>query len=130
MDHAISYQHIVDEAGEAAYRLDRDIAALESDAREECAEFFAHNVDDVWVDIIEHKAVTDAIAFAVTSEDDAEIGNKLRRAIGMARLKFVNDNWSRWAEFAVTRTPKWSGGYIWPRGRTDYLDAMAMRGAE
>jgi len=30
MDHAISYQHIVDEAGEAAYRLDRDIAALEA----------------------------------------------------------------------------------------------------
>lgn len=31
MDHAISYQHIVDEAGEAAYRLDRDIAALAKD---------------------------------------------------------------------------------------------------
>jgi ATPase subunit of ABC transporter with duplicated ATPase domains len=54
----------------------------------------------------------------------------MRRAAAMARLKFVNDNWSRWAEFAVTRTPKWSGGYIWPRGRTDFLDAMAMRGAE
>ncbi len=129
MDHAISYQHIVDEAGEAAYRLDRDIAALESDAREECAEFFAHNVDDVWVDIIEHKAVTDAIAFAVTSEDEPEIGNKLRRAIGMARIKFVNDHWTGWARWSIQHAIN-NGDHSWPRIRRDYLDAIALGGEQ
>lgn len=130
MDYAVSYQHIVDEAGEAEDRIQRAIRGLEKEAREECGEFFDDHDYDVTTEIVEHPAVVEAIVYSRKSEDDADAGRKLKRAVAMARLKFVNDNWSRWAEFAVTRTPKWSGGYIWPRGRTDFLDAMAMRGAE
>lgn len=130
MDHAVSYQHIVDEAGEAEDRIQREIRGLEKDAREECGEFFDDHDYDVTTEIVEHPAVVEAILFSRKSDDDAEVGRKVRRAAAMARLRFVNEHWSRWAEFAVTRTPKWSGGYIWPRGRTDFLDAMAMRGAE
>lgn len=128
MDHAISYQHIVDEAGEAAYRLDRAIRSIESEARSECGEFFDLHTDDVWEEIIEHRAVTDAIAFAHTSKDATEIGNKLRREIGMARIKFVNDHWTGWARWAIEQRHRNDDDYRWPSTRAHYMAAIALGG--
>lgn len=127
MDHAISYQHITDHAYESADRLERAIRSIESEARSECGEFFDLHTDDVWDEIIEHRAVTDAVAFAHTSKDATEIGSKLIRAIGMARIKFVNDHWTGWARWSVENARN-NEDYSWPRTRRDYLDAIALAG--
>jgi len=123
-----SYADIIDHEGEAADKMDRAIRSIEPEARQECGEFFADHTDDVWEEIIEYPAVGAAIEFAATSDDATEIGSKMLRALGMARIKFVNEQWTGWARWAIEHRHRHDDDYRWPSTRAHYMAAIALGG--
>lgn len=108
-----SYADMIDHDAEREYEFERAIDRIETLARERAEQYFLDQSNDselVFDAMTHHPAVVSVLETAPSSTDDCESGRRLGRAVAMARIKFVNDNWQSFAKFALTHRgfdPQW-----------------------
>ena len=99
-----SYADLVDWDAEEADRIERGVEFFEDEARECAEEYFCDHYAQsylVLTELAEHPAVVDAVCAAINSPDESDLGKQLKRAVGYARIKWVEENWRRFALYRV-----------------------------